>query len=44
MRERISCKTEGCSATILPSTAAKAGGICMPCHQEQEQKNSKLPG
>ncbi|GKV54475.1 DUF1963 domain-containing protein [Sporosarcina sp. NCCP-2222] len=38
MTERIPCQTEGCSATILPGTAAKTGGICMPCHQEQERK------
>ncbi|QTD41521.1 DUF1963 domain-containing protein [Sporosarcina sp. Te-1] len=37
MTERIPCKTVGCSATILPSTAAKTSGICMPCHQEQER-------
>ncbi|MEO4053247.1 DUF1963 domain-containing protein [Solibacillus sp. CAU 1738] len=41
MAERIPCKTEGCSATILPSTAAKTGGICMPCHQEQERKKQQ---
>lgn len=34
MSERIPCRTEGCSATILPATAEKTGGICMPCHQE----------
>lgn len=38
MTERIPCKTEGCSATILPTTAAKTGGYCMPCHQEQERQ------
>ncbi|WP_336245822.1 DUF1963 domain-containing protein [Paenibacillus apiarius] len=38
MTERIPCKTEGCSATILPTTAAKTGGTCMPCHQEQERQ------
>ncbi|UED79169.1 DUF1963 domain-containing protein [Lysinibacillus sp. CD3-6] len=41
MTERISCKTEGCNATILPSTAAKTGGICMPCYQEQERKKQQ---
>lgn len=41
MTERIPCKTEGCSATILPSTAAKTGGICMPCHQGQERKKQQ---
>ena len=38
MTERIPCRMEGCSATILPSTAAKTNGICMSCHQEQERK------
>lgn len=38
MTERIPCKTEGCKATILPTTAAKTGGYCMPCHQEQERQ------
>lgn len=33
--EQIPCKTEGCGATILPTTAAKTGGFCMPCHQWQ---------
>lgn len=41
MAERIPCKTEYCGATILPSTAAKTGGICMPCHQEQERKKQQ---
>ncbi|WP_018753785.1 hypothetical protein [Paenibacillus sanguinis] len=38
MTERIPCKNEGCKATILPATAAKTGGICMPCHQEKERQ------
>ncbi len=38
MTERLPCNMAGCSATILPSTAAKTGGICMPCYQEQERK------
>ncbi|MNK35101.1 hypothetical protein D3C87_536140 [compost metagenome] len=38
MTERIPCKTAGCKATILPATAAKTGGYCMPCHQEQERQ------
>lgn len=41
MAERFPCKTEGCSATILPNTAAKTDGICMPCHQEQERKKQQ---
>lgn len=31
MTERLSCRTPGCDRTILPATAAKTGGICMPC-------------
>lgn len=38
MTERIPCETAGCKATILPATAAKTGGYCMPCHQEQERQ------
>lgn len=41
MTDRIPCKTEGCSATILPTTAAKTGGICMPCHQEHARKKQQ---
>lgn len=41
MAERIPCKTEGCNATILLNTATKTGGICMPCHQEQERKKQQ---
>lgn len=37
MTERLPCRTEGCKATILPATAAKTGGYCMPCHQEQKR-------
>lgn len=38
MSERVACKSEGCSATILPSTANRTGGYCMPCHQKMERK------
>lgn len=41
MTERLPCKMEGCRATILPSTAVKTGGNCMPCHQEQERKKQQ---
>lgn len=37
MTERLPCRSEGCSATILPATAAKTGGYCMPCKQEMER-------
>ncbi|UQZ35542.1 DUF1963 domain-containing protein [Paenibacillus sp. PK3_47] len=35
MTGRLPCRTSGCQATILPATAAKTGGICMPCHQRK---------
>lgn len=35
MSERLPCKTPGCPATILPTTALKTGGICMPCHHKK---------
>lgn len=35
MSERLPCQTPGCEATILPATAHKTGGICMPCHQRK---------
>lgn len=38
MSERLPCRSEGCSATILPATAAKTGGYCMPCKQGMERK------
>ncbi|EPY03833.1 hypothetical protein PAALTS15_28866 [Paenibacillus alvei TS-15] len=41
MAERIPCKTEGCSSTILPTTSAKTGGICMPCQQEQVRQEQQ---
>lgn len=41
MTERLPCKMDGCSASILPSTAAKTRGVCMPCYQEQERKKQQ---
>ncbi|WP_419891176.1 DUF1963 domain-containing protein [Paenibacillus xylanexedens] len=38
MTERIPCIREGCANTILPATAAKTGGYCMPCKQEMERE------
>ncbi|ULO06217.1 DUF1963 domain-containing protein [Paenibacillus sp. 19GGS1-52] len=35
MSERLPCQTLGCKASILPATALKTGGICMPCHQKK---------
>ncbi|MCP1135848.1 DUF1963 domain-containing protein [Paenibacillus polysaccharolyticus] len=38
MAERIPCIREGCDHMILPATAAKTGGYCMPCKQEMERE------
>ncbi|CAH1204542.1 hypothetical protein PAECIP111892_02468 [Paenibacillus auburnensis] len=38
MTERIPCKSEGCSAVILPATFHKTGGYCMPCQQRKERQ------
>ena len=38
MTERIPCIREACANTILPATAAKTGGYCMPCKQEMERE------
>ncbi|MCM3134023.1 DUF1963 domain-containing protein [Paenibacillus polysaccharolyticus] len=38
MTERIPCVREGCDHMILPATAAKTGGYCMPCKQEMERE------
>ncbi|MFC3803549.1 hypothetical protein [Cohnella sp. GCM10012308] len=35
MTERLPCQNADCSATILPATALKTGGTCMPCHQKK---------
>ncbi|WP_141505463.1 DUF1963 domain-containing protein [Paenibacillus luteus] len=37
MSERIPCKSESCGATILPYTAQKTGGYCMPCQQAAQR-------
>jgi hypothetical protein len=29
--DRLKCKTPGCERTILPDTAQRTGGLCMPC-------------
>ncbi|WP_437887000.1 DUF1963 domain-containing protein [Phytobacter sp. V91] len=49
MDERISCKNPQCSHLILPATAARTEGFCMPCvnarrrqeHDEFIKKNRK---
>ncbi len=33
MADRVPCRNQGCSRTILPSTASETGGLCMPCVQ-----------
>lgn len=38
MTNRISCKTPDCSGTILPVTAERTGGYCMPCVQAAARK------
>jgi hypothetical protein len=38
MANRVPCRNPGCSRTILPSTAAKTGGFCMPCAQASARK------
>ncbi|WP_438496493.1 DUF1963 domain-containing protein [Paenibacillus sp. IHBB 3054] len=38
MTERIPCQSQDCAATILPATAHKTGGFCMPCYQAQERR------
>lgn len=41
MSERVPCQTPDCTATILPATAAKTGGLCMPCHQQKLAEEHK---
>lgn len=36
--ERVSCRTEGCSNTILPVTAKANDGYCMPCVQKRQRE------
>lgn len=38
LSQRIPCIMKDCSATILPATAAKTGGYCMPCQQERQRQ------
>lgn len=38
MTTRIPCKSPGCTRTILPATAERTGGFCMPCVQEKAQR------
>ncbi|WP_251037568.1 hypothetical protein [Paenibacillus albidus] len=38
MTERVPCRNEGCKAMILPATALKTGGTCMPCQQEKARR------
>jgi hypothetical protein len=37
MVEKVKCKTENCTAMILPSTAESTGGVCMPCKRRADQ-------
>lgn len=38
MTHRIPCKSPACTSTILPETAARTDGYCMPCVQTQQQR------
>jgi hypothetical protein len=38
MTHRIPCKSPACTSTILPETAARTDGYCMPCVQAQQQR------
>lgn len=43
MTERLPCTSPGCEHTILPSTAERTGGVCMPCanrrHAEEWERH-----
>jgi hypothetical protein len=38
MNERVPCRNPGCQRTMLPTTAADTGGICMVCVREKERQ------
>ncbi len=38
MTDRIPCKNPECTSTILPQTATRTGGYCMPCVQARQQR------
>ncbi len=38
MSERLACKNPDCSNRILPETAVRTDGYCMPCVQTQQQR------
>lgn len=38
MTERLNCTNPECSYTILPTTAEKTGGFCMPCVQRKARE------
>ncbi len=38
MTHRIPCKSPACTSTILPETAARSDGYCMPCVQAQQHR------
>ncbi|NQX45479.1 DUF1963 domain-containing protein [Paenibacillus tritici] len=44
MSERLPCQTPGCTGSILPATAQRTGGICMPCQQRKlaEQRQAYI--
>lgn len=38
MTQRVECKSNSCQATILPATAARTDGYCMPCVQAAQKR------
>ncbi|MDG9668417.1 hypothetical protein ONV78_11785 [Hahella sp. CR1] len=38
MTERVKCQNLSCDHMILPGTAERTGGLCMPCALEQERE------
>jgi len=38
MTERVKCTEDDCDNLILPTTAVRTGGCCMPCKQKKERE------
>src|SRR5215475_13490080 len=41
MTTRIACTSPGCTGMILPETAARTGGLCMPCVQAKARREDE---
>lgn len=41
MTDRLPCRTKGCAGTILPATAARTEGYCMPCVRKEENQRRR---